>query len=347
MKSINPFKIIIRMPNWLGDFVMATPLIKQIKNKWPKSHLTLMCQGSIGSLVQGNPWHDQCFSFDKPKGCWLWSRKKDIIEHLRSQQYDLSILTTLSWSSAWYFWKSGIKNRLGYANYPRSLLINQGVKLPKDIESRHLVEVFQKLIGLNSFIAPKLYVTEQEKQWSLKFLESLNLDVSKHCIIGIHPCAAYGPAKQWPTDYFIRLSQMILTQIPQARLLFLGDKKGQKLIQSITQILPQELCFDLSAQTNLRQLMSILCRLQAFVTNDSGPMHLADALSIPLVALFGSTNPIKTGPYRMGGVLYKRVSCSPCYKRECPIDFKCMYQISPAEVYQNLCDLLKSCRQSK
>jgi heptosyltransferase-2 len=117
---------------------------------------------------------------------------------------------------------------------------------------------------------------------------------------------------------------------------YFGDQAGATLVNEICHQLPTDRVINLAGKTSLRELLAFINCCSYFLTNDSGPMHIAAALKIPLLALFGSTDNTRTGPYLNGKVLHKHVECSPCYKRVCPIDFRCMKRIEVDEVYQEL-----------
>jgi heptosyltransferase-2 len=123
---------------------------------------------------------------------------------------------------------------------------------------------------------------------------------------------------------------------------YFGDMQGAPVVNEICENMPPRV-LNLAGKTSLRELMALIDRCSVFLTNDSGPMHIASALGVPLLALFGSTSPVKTGPYNGGEVVNKRVMCSPCYRRTCPIDFRCMTSISAEEVYQKLGVMLDVC----
>ena len=131
----------------------------------------------------------------------------------------------------------------------------------------------------------------------------------------------------------------MLLEDPKVKIVYFGDKSGASLVQEICVDLPDRV-INLAGKTTLRQLIALINQCHFFLTNDSGPMHVASALGIPLIALFGSTSDIATSPYNGGKVIHKHVPCSPCYRRECPIDFRCMTQITVEEVYREIRALL-------
>lgn len=333
-----PQQIIVRMPNWLGDLVMATPILTDLRHQWPEAKITVMCQGSLGTVIQEDPHINEVFSFRRPKN-WLCRQVyQDIVVPLKTGHFDLGILMTNSFSSAYWFWRGHVQNRIGYVDHGRSLLLDYPIPFPEQRKTQHLVLTYKMLLeplGIPvSKTSPCLYVTPQEQQAAREKLASCGVEFSD-LLVGVNPGAAYGSAKCWLPERFNQLSQRLL-DYPNLKIAFFGDKGGAPLVQAICSTLPPDRVIDLAGKTTLRELIALIQTCHLFLTNDSGPMHVASALGIPLIALFGSTSDIATGPYRGGRVIHKHVPCSPCYRRECPIDFRCMTRIEVQEVYQEM-----------
>lgn len=302
-------KIIIRTPNWLGDAVMATPLLSIAKQLWPESEITVVTKEGLAPLYFGNP------------------HIKEILSHF-PKKADLGILTTNSFSSAWELFKSGTKKRIGFANEWRSFLLTKALSFPKERGREHLVTTYKRLLGKpENKTKPELFVTPDEKLEAQARLKNLGLSGP---IIGINTQAAYGPAKCWLPKRFREVAERLSRDYS---VIFFGDAAGKAEVNEICEGLD---VVNLAGQTSLRQLIALLKECSLFLTNDSGPMHLAAAVQTPLVALFGSTNEVATGPYEWGTVIHKHVACSPCYKRVCPIDFRCMKQIEVDEVLEKI-----------
>lgn len=333
--NLDPKNIIIRMPNWLGDAVMASPLIKDIRNKFKNATLTLMCQNNVAALFAKDKNVDEILAFQKPN-CWIHGANRDIVYPLRYGNFDLGILTTNSFSSAWWFWLGKVENKIGYALNFRSFLLDYPIKFPFDAEKLHQVVTYKKLLEpLDIPISetlPYVEITDGENRLAIETLEKYGIDNKKDIVIGINPGAAFGTAKCWPPERFRELSEKLINH-ENYKVIFFGDNNGEFLIKQICMNLPNSV-INLCGKTNLRELIALINQCHLFLSNDSGPMHIAAALKIPLIALFGSTNNVKTGPYRHGEVIHKHVECSPCYKRVCPIDFRCMKRIEVEEVYQ-------------
>lgn len=184
-----------------------------------------------------------------------------------------------------------------------------------------------------SSTAPRLYLTGAEQQAAKEKLAEYGVQ-SSDLVIGINPGAAYGSAKCWLPERFKQLSRRLL-EFPKIKIVYFGDKAGASLVQEICKELPDRV-INLAGKTSLRELIALIQACNLFLTNDSGPMHVASALGIPFIALFGSTSDTITGPYQGGKVIHKHVPCSPCYRRECPIDFRCMTRIEVKEVYEEI-----------
>lgn len=340
--SFSPHRIIVRMPNWLGDLVMAAPILTDLRHHWPEAKITAMCQGTLGTVIQEDPHIDELLNFKRPKG---WSRlqaREEIITPLNQGRYDLGILLTNSLSSAYWFWRGNVQNRLGFASHCRSWLLNYPIPFPEKRKDQHLVITYKTLLeplGIPvSETPPSLYLSHLEQKTAREKLASYGVQ-SSDVLIGINPGAAYGSAKCWLPERFKELSHRLLT-VANVKIMFFGDKNGTPLVDAICADLPSSV-INMAGKTTLRELMALIQCCSLFLTNDSGPMHVASALGIPLIALFGSTSDTATGPYNGGRVIHKRVPCSPCYRRECPIDFRCMTRIGVQEVYQEIQQIIQ------
>lgn len=339
-----PENIIVRLPNWIGDAVMATPILADLRTHYKNAKITAMCQTPIGSILQEDPNIDAIFNFRRPSGWIHRLHRLDIVEYLREGKYDLGILLTNSFSSAWWFMRGHVQNRLGFGGRGRQFLLNKVVPFPRNIESQHLVKTYKSLLeplGIHlSNTPPKIYLSPSEVKEAHEFLKLLGIDPDQEIVIGINPGAAYGSAKCWPPDRYEYVTRKLLEN-PKIRVLYFGDANGASLINEICKSLPPDRVFNLAGRTSIRELIALIKCCKIFLTNDSGPMHIAAALGVKLLALFGSTNEIKTGPYPEGKVIHKHVECSPCYKRVCPIDFRCMTRITVDEVYEELKKMLE------
>lgn len=341
-----PSRIVLRMPNWIGDAVMATPLLKDLKTAFPSSELVALCQGSVSEVLQGNPYITEILRFQKINRWIHQDHYKKIIEPLRKGAFDCGILLTNSLSSAFWFYRGRVERRIGFSTPLRHFLLTDQLEKPKKEEPIHQVDEYKLLVkplGISpSTTAPELFLTDEE-------IELAKQTLNKHpfaqegALIGINPAAAFGSAKCWPKESFQELIQTLSTTTPHRFVVF-GDAASASLCKEITKPFGPRV-LNLAGKTTLRELIALIDQCDVFLTNDSGPMHIAAARRKPLVALFGSTNPTRTGPRPSGTVLYKQVFCSPCYRRVCPIDFRCMKTISVQDVLEATSDALATYTQ--
>ncbi len=339
-----PKNIVIRLPNWLGDCVMALPVVEAVRLHWPDAKITAMCQGGVQTLLKNSPHVDEIICFSK-QDMWLHkiAVKRKIIRQLRKGKYDLGILLTNSFSSAWWFWRGGVKNRIGFSGQWRSALLNTSVPFPKKRKEQHLVHTYKCLlqdlgVPLDESTSPTLYFSEEEITQAKELLKRHGYQEGDR-LIGINTGAAYGPAKCWLPERFQEVAHRFLEDDQKNFVVFFGDSAGRNCVDEIMSGLSGRVC-SLAGITSLRELMVLIKVCDVFLTNDSGPMHIGAAAKTPMLALFGSTDDTVTGPYRSGELIHKHVDCSPCFKRVCPIDFRCMKQISVDEVYQRMQKLL-------
>lgn len=332
LPKLNPESIIIRMPNWVGDLVMATPVIAELRSAYPNAKITVMVRKPLGELLETDPNVDEVFSFRSVAPFWRRFAKRDIISKIQQGKFDLGVLLTNSFSSAWWFWKGGVKRRIGFAGNGRRWLLTDPVPKKQRAKTRHLVKIYKDLLiplGIKpAQTSPRLYIDDREVEHAWQLLLRLGVHPSD-CIIGINPGAAYGEAKCWLPERFTAVAKQLVEK--HCKVLFFGDMASKSNTDAMCRDLPTGVV-NMAGMTSLRELMALLQICRLLLTNDSGPMHIAAALGTHVVALFGSTSPDYTRPYQSGHVICKNVSCSPCFKRQCPIDFKCMKQISVDEV---------------
>lgn len=330
------------MPNWIGDLVMATPILADLKKRYPEAKLTVMARSPLSDLLKADPHVDELFSFSKASGFGRRNERRDIIEKLRQGKYDLGVLLTNSFSSAWWFWQGGVQNRIGFSANMRGMLLTKSVPFPAERKTQHLVHTYKSLLeplGIApSSTPPKLYLLPDELTAARKLLVAYGIEEDRP-LVGINPGAAYGSAKCWLPERF-RAAALEILEKTDAAVLFFGDPSGAALVKEICRDLPPRV-LNLAGTTSLRELASLIKLCDVLLTNDSGPMHIAAAVGTEVVALFGSTDAAVTGPYGEGVVIDKKANCSPCFKRTCPIDFRCMKAIGSDEVVSTVLNALK------
>lgn len=348
LSQFKPQNIIVRMPNWVGDMVMATPVLSDLRKAFPDAKLTAMCRFPISDLLQEDPEIDELFSFTKTSRLVRRDEKKNILDRLKKGHYDLGLILPNTFSSAWWFWQGDVKARIGFDGSGRKALLSHLVEKPSNIQNQHLIQTYKELLtplGIPvSDTKPRLYLKEKELELA-KILLSQHGVKDHHKIVGINPGAAYGSAKCWLPERFREVTMRLLED-KDVIVVYFGDLITSNLVKEVCQGLSTRV-INMAGLTSLRELACLISLCDALLTNDSGPMHIAGAVGTPIIALFGSTNSVVTGPWQESSVIQKHVACSPCYRRTCPIDFKCMKQIGVDEVVQAISTVLHKPASSK
>lgn len=336
--------ILVRAPNWIGDAVMGTPALMDLREAYPESKITLWARPTIAELLRGHPGIDEVFIYDhkgKHKGVL---GKVALIRALRAQHFGVAILLQNAFEAAFLTFLSGVPERWGYATDGRLLFLSRGIYVPQQEGRVHQVEYFQRLIGeltgVQTQRAPNLMVGEEEEQLVDEEFPSL-VRGSGHEVIGINPGSVYGTAKRWLPERFANVVDQVIENRQRAlsperavKCVIVGGPGEEDLGQTVGRHMKNP-SIVLSGKTTIRQLLVIIKRCSLFLSNDTGPMHIASAFGVPVVAIFGSTDPVHTAPYpNRSKIVRSSVRCSPCLLRHCPIDHRCMTEVSVEEVYR-------------
>ena len=319
--DLRPFRIVIRSPNWLGDAVMSIRAARAFKLGRPDARLTILTPAKLAALWKAVPEVDEVLSIGEKESVFAVAAK------LRGR-FEAAVLFPNSLRSALEVWLAGIPRRVGYHGHRRAKLLNQIISEPKKKKPsrpEHHADRYWRM-------AERCGAVEQEAP------PTPSRPKLAEPIFGICPGAEYGPAKRWPAERFRETMTLVSRKIPCSWVV-LGTAADQALAAEIAQGFEGKI-EDLTGKTTMEELMARLRNLSALLTNDTGTMHLADWLGVPLVAIFGSTEPSLTGPRGKDSVvLRQQVECSPCFLRECPIDFRCMKAVTPEEAANRLLGL--------
>jgi heptosyltransferase-2 len=264
-------------------------------------------------------------------------------QELKKHAFDIGILFTNSFGSALLFSLAKIPQRWGYARDGRHFLLTRALRTSPLEAPRHHLHYYLSMIsrlGLETAPAELNFpLTEDALTQTRSLLKAHSVDSDRR-IFTLSPGASYGPAKRWPVPFFARLASLLQTR-HDAEILIIGSDLDTEIAQSIAAHMPDP-PVDLTGKTTLPQLAGLISQSVLFITNDSGPMHLANALKVPVVAIFGPTDPRITGPYQKPAkVLQEHVPCWPCSYRECPFEHQCMTRITPETVLEECQGLLE------
>jgi heptosyltransferase II len=343
-------RILVRATNWIGDSVMSMPAVQRLRELEPEAHIALLCPAKLHDLWQYNPFLDEVIPFGPKPG----------IRRLRQGKFDAAIVFPNSFRSAWECWRARIPRRIGFAGHQRRYLLTDVVAEPREEkpvskeitvegESFHVkhfpairhqthryLDIISYLGGNRDHVPPKIWIEPNAIPPLTKFLHE-----GDRPFFGIHAGAEYGPAKRWMPERFAEVAARVSDEVPCRWLLFGSPNASDVQIAGTIETRLRAHCSDprdvvnVAGKTTLLELCGLIKFCKLLLTNDTGPMHLAAALGTPLVAIFGSTSPELTGPLGERSIVVRQpVECSPCFLRECPIDFRCMDRITVDRVVE-------------
>jgi heptosyltransferase-2 len=322
---------LIRTPNWLGDAVMALPAMAALRAAFHDRALIVAAPPSIASL-----FHERTTA--RPDEV-LTVEKATETATLRNANLDAAVLLPNTFRTAWVCRQAGIRERWGYRAYGRSLLLTRAIARPRG--RMHHSVYFRHLVSALGFEAPELVprieITSQTERRVDDLLARSAIDRSAP-LVGIAPGAAYGHAKRWPSA---RVADLIGRLADRGAIsVLVGAASDRNAGREIESALPAGVrAVNLVGRTDLRLFAGLLAACHAFVSNDSGAMHLAAAAGVPVTAMFGPTDERATAPLgdpRDIDVIVHPVFCRPCMLRECPIDHRCMRGISVDMVFDSV-----------
>ena len=337
-------KVLIRSANWVGDAVMSLPAIASVRQTLPQAEISILAKPWVAEIFEKNPLVDRVLIYESPgthqgmRGKWRLARQ------LRKEGFELAILLQNAFEAALISFLAGIPQRAGYDTDARAFLLTHPVPMTGKIKRGHQVDYYLEMVGSLGFqrahAFPTLKVSQERQEEATRRLRSFDSEGPRD-LVGISPGATYGSAKEWFPERYAELADRIAAQ-SGARILIFGSGGDREVAARVRQHARAPL-IDLTGMTTLAQAMAIMARLRLFITNDSGLMHTAAALGVPVVAIFGSTDPERTGPRgEVCRVVRRSVSCAPCLRTECPEERRCMGLISVDEVYEEVKAILGS-----
>lgn len=366
-------RILVRGVNWLGDAVMTTPALQRLREAHPAAHLTLLTPVKLGGLWTHDPALDAVLTFEPAESVWAVARR------LRAQRFDVALVLPNSPRSALETFLARVPVRIGRAGTWRNIFLTRAVP-PRDdavrmhkpgvteIRSRlravprpargtfpaaaHHVHDYLHLVaalgGGRAPLAPRLVVTAEEVA-AIRRRFGAGARPGQPPLLGLNAGAEYGPAKRWPEARFVAAAVALRREFA-CDCWILGGRGDTELAGRIAADLraasggSPESVRNLAGKTTLRELLAALRACDVVLTNDTGPMHAAAAVGTPVVVPFGSTSPELTGPGLPGDPRHALIAgdapCAPCFLRECPVDFRCMTDVSVERVVEALRSIL-------
>jgi heptosyltransferase-2 len=334
-ESSNIRRLVIRAPNWLGDAVMALPAMSALRAAFPDASIAIAAIPSIAPLFaeDTNAKQNELLTIDDPR------REA---KALAAKTFDAAVLLPNSFRSAWVARGARIPQRWGFAGNLRGWMLTKAVARPR--ERVHQSEWYLRLVRALGYEAPaslpRVVVMPATARRAEALLQKFGVEPGAP-LIGVAPGAAYGHAKRWPPQRVADLLRKLMAA-RGARCVLVGAAGDSDTGREIELQLPNEpRVINLIGRTDLRLFAGVLAACHAFVANDSGAMHLAAAVGLPVTAIFGPTDERVTAPLGNHDVLIHDVFCRPCMLRDCPIDHRCMKGITVDAVFESVARRLR------
>ncbi len=331
------------MPTWVGDAVLATPLIEALHERYPDARKDFVIKPYLRGLLDDAPWLGDVFEMARGRAFW------SLRTRLARERYDWGILLPNSLRPALLLFMAGVTRRIGYARNGRSPLLTDRLRFP-ETKGRtvpfRMVDFYGEIgttLGLGSpgRTALRLYVRDEIRERAGRLLHDSGVTGSGP-IVGLNPGAKYGSSKLWPVESFARTGDALATKL-QAQIIVMAGPGEDGLAADIVARMNAHAVAIASKSVDLEMLKGVLSKLDLLVTNDTGPRHIAAALGVPTVALFGPTHTLwGNSGFENAIDLSIEVDCGPCMQRTCPLGHhKCMTGLEPAAAITAATSLLR------
>jgi len=336
-------KVALFLPGWIGDLVMATPAIRALRQHFPSAEFIGICKPYVAPTLDGSPWFNRMmFLGGKGRG---WP---SVAWQLRKERLDLAVLFPNSFRSAWVAWISGAKRIVGYDRYLRGWMLTDRLHATRDEKGGFkpvpVINDYNDLAKVVGCPDPghrmELFTTPSDEKVADEVWKRCRFEGDREFVC-MNPGAAFGAAKYWQAEHFATIAQE-LTEKRGAQVLVLCGPSEREMANKIAALADRPRVHSLAdAPLSLGLTKALVKRCDLLVTTDSGPRHFAAAFDRPVVTLFGPTHIGWTETYFPKAIhLQKQVPCGPCQLRVCPLDHRCMKELTPAEVYRAAEELL-------
>ena len=334
----DPRRILVRATNWVGDAVMSLPALQAIRARYPQAHIAVLARPWVADIYARETFADEVLQYTVNKGWSDLRGKLAVVHDLRRRRFDMAILLQNAFEAAAIVWLAGIPRRIGYNRDGRGWLLTDAVPVPQ--KGPHERFYYLELLRRAGIISEPPSSASIRLGGAAMAAESGRSHFAARgwtSVTGVSPGAAYGTAKRWLPERFAEAAAALGDPVA-----LFGSKGERELCESIAGLLAIRgvAVENFAGRTSLQEFIDLAAACRVFLTNDSGAMHIASALGVPTVAIFGATDHIATGPTGSNSrVVREPVECSPCLLRECPIDHRCMTAVTAEQVVQIAKDL--------
>lgn len=330
-------RILIFNVNWLGDVIFSTAVIRNVRRNFPDSFIASVVPSRCYHILKDNPNLDEIIIFDERDRHKSLIEKIRFIKLLKRKKFDVVYLLHRSMTRALICFLAGIPERVGHTSKKRGFLLTKKIK-PPDENKMHRLDYYLDVIekaGLRiEDRYTEFFVRDEDLKFAEEFLRKNNLQ--RQFVVALNAGGNWLP-KRWPKENWALLADKLIEEL-DVRIVFTGGPLDTKLVKEIEGLMrnkPVSAC----GLFNLKQMGAFLKKVDVFVTADSGPLHIANAVGAKkIITIFGPTDPLVTAPYPLKNIilLQKDVGCEiPCYKVECPHS-RCMKAVTPEEVFEQI-----------
>jgi len=313
---------------------MALPALRAVRGRFPEASIAIVARPYVADIYRDQGICDQLVPYD-PKGVHAgFSGRERLASELRRQTFDVALLMQNAFDAAWLAWRAKIPERIGYACDGRSFLLTKAIPVPKRGENPahekfYYLELLRRAGWLDSVQDESLIdlrVSEEKRRSANEFLRKFGVRPGT-LRIAIGAGASYGSAKCWPPSRFAEVANR-LQSAADAQVILFGTATEASVSAAISAEMRRP-AVDLTGKTAIADLPALLSQCHLFIGNDSGAMHVAAAVGLPVVAVFGPTDPFGTAPVTpRSSIVQQKPYCSPCFLRRCPTDHRCMTAVT-------------------
>ncbi|MEP7353454.1 MAG: lipopolysaccharide heptosyltransferase II [Acidobacteriota bacterium] len=337
----DPSRILVRATNWVGDAVMSLPALRALRGRYPAAHIAILAKPWVADLYGREPFCSEVIPYTPKTLAEKWSAGR----RLAPLDFDMAILLQNAFEAAAVARIAGIPERIGYARDGRGWLLTRAVDVPKPgeipaHERFYYLELLRRAGIIDHLPESDMIRLDGAAAAKVIGLERFQKQGLGQNVIGISPGAAFGTAKRWLPERFSEAANQIAHETGAAVAIF-GSESERELCESVARAITVPV-HNFAGRTTLAEYIELAAACRVYLSNDSGAMHIASALGVPTVTVFGATNHVTTGPTGpVARIIRENVECSPCQKRECPIDHRCMTRVDAARVARTALELLK------
>jgi heptosyltransferase-2 len=338
-------QVVVRLPNWLGDVVMAVPALRELRRVLTDAHLTVVSRPGAADIFIDADFVDDVLVYDRLGLASAWNQTRE----WRRRKFDLAVIFPNAFEAAVIAFLSRVPARIGYETDRRSVLLTHPLPFPDWKDKRHesfyylniVAELERRLYATSSIETTEprfgLRVSEDRKRKAFDLLlehgARMNAPLTLLC-----PGSVNSRAKRWPAERYAALADRLVES--GADVALIGSPGESDVTQEVCKHAQRELVV-LTGKTTVAEATALISIADVLITNDTGPAHIGAALNTPTIVIFGPTNPLTTYPLSPNAEIIRRApDCAPCMLRDCPIDHRCMTAIAPEEVFDRVSALI-------